>query len=523
MLAAAPSSGQDALAAPVPRAVCDAGSVPETGLQGQVPAADVAAGLVADGFRCNLEVLGRHGIAGGYKVERYVDAAGRECAYYDTTLLFPSNLATLDEQPTGVAVLDMTDPSAPVATTFLQTPAMQTPHESLLLNQRRGLLAAVSGNPVTAPGVVDVYDVSQDCRAPQLQSSTPLGLLGHESGFSPDGLTFWAASLGANTLTAVDLTDPALPTIAYVGAFATHGVTLSDDGRRAYLAAGAGFPRNEAMLPAQLDGVQVLDVSQVQDRVLDPTVEVVGELTWPSVTIPQTALPVTIGGRPYLLEVDEFAYSGTRITGNGERVGAARVIDIADETAPRVVSDVRLEVHQPDVRPSLAGDPGATSLTGGYAGHYCAVPQREDPGIMACSFLASGLRVFDVRDPLAVTEVAYYVAPVPAGGEANSALSSPAFAPERREVWYSDGGSGFSALRLSPSAWPTAVGAPAAPPAPAAPVAPVAPSGASGPASTGAAPAATGSGLAATGPAVPLLGASVLLLGGLALQRRRAG
>ena len=43
--------------------------------------------------------------------------------------------------------------------------------------------------PATAPGVVDVYDVSQDCRHPVLKSSTPLGVLGHESGFSPDGRT----------------------------------------------------------------------------------------------------------------------------------------------------------------------------------------------------------------------------------------------------------------------------------------------------------------------------------------------
>ena len=393
---------------------------------------------------------------------------------------------------------------------------MLTPHESLLVNAKRGLIAAVAGNAAFQVGQVDLYDASADCRTPVLRSTLPVGVLGHESGFTPDGNTFWAASLGANTLTAVDVTDPSAPTIAYVGAHATHGVTISDDGNRAYLANGAGFPRNEAMLPAEVDGLVVLDVSEVQSRVPNPTVTEVGRLSWPEVTIPQTALPVTIGGKPYLVESDEFSYNGNRIAGNGERVGAGRIIDISDETAPKVVSELRLEVHQADVRPSLAGDPGATSATGGYAGHYCAVPSRVDPGIVACSMLGSGLRVFDIRDPLAPREVAYFVAPVPPGGGANSAFSSASFNPERREVWYSDGAQGFFALRLTNGVWPTAAGAPpvvVAPPA-GAPAAP-----------PQAAPAPPSGRLPATGLGLPLGAAVVLLAAALAARsasRRRA-
>ncbi len=50
------------------------------------------------------------------------------------------------------------------------------------------------GNPAFAPGVVDIYDLAADCRRPVLQSSAPVGLLGHESGFVPDGKTFYATS-----------------------------------------------------------------------------------------------------------------------------------------------------------------------------------------------------------------------------------------------------------------------------------------------------------------------------------------
>ena len=63
---------------------------------------------------------------------RYVDAAGHECAYYDTALLFPLNALNL-EQPAalGVAVLDMADPAHPKQTALLTEVPMLSPHESL--------------------------------------------------------------------------------------------------------------------------------------------------------------------------------------------------------------------------------------------------------------------------------------------------------------------------------------------------------------------------------------------------------
>jgi hypothetical protein len=46
-------------------------------------------------------------------------------------------------------------------------------------------------------------------------------------------------------------------------------------------------------------------------------------------------------------------------------------------------------------------------------------------------------------------------------------MSSPSFVPERNEIWYSDGLSGFYNVRLTNGAWPGGddpAGAPAAPP-----------------------------------------------------------
>lgn len=440
-------------AAATPKAQCGPGSAPEPGLQGR-NAAD-APGR-EHGFRCNTTLVGRQGQSGGYKVLRYVDTAGRECAIYDTTLLFPLNALNLSAQATGVAVLDMTDPANPVQTASLRTPAMLTPHESLVLNQERGLLVAVMGNPAAAPGVVDVYDLSKDCRKPVLQSSLPLGYFGHESGFAPDGKTFYATSIGTGDVTAVGLEDPKRPTVLWRGRYNSHGLTVSDDGNRAYIAG--------------LQGLIIVDTSEIQARRRDPQVRQISRLAWPNMTIPQVAHPVRIGGRPYLVEVDEFSAdeNGT-LASHGIRVGAGRIIDIADETKPRVVSELRLEVNQPEHRAATAGDPGVLSPAQGYAAHYCNVPQRAEPGIVACSFIASGLRIFDIRDPERPKELAYFVAPPKAavaslGASSNYAMSSPDFVPERREIWYSDGNSGFYNVRVD--GWPFAAVPSLLPPAP---------------------------------------------------------
>lgn len=441
--AAAPFREEPPLTA-TPPATCDAASHPSPSMQGRVPAdAD------PKGYQCNITQLGHEGTAGGFKVERYVDAAGHDCAYYDTTLLFPTNAlsALLDTKPTGTAVLDMSDPAHPVRTATLVTLAMQSPHESLVVNQKRGLLAAVFGNPAFAPGVVDIYDVSKDCRHPVLQSSLPVGIFGHESGFASDGRTFYATSPGTYTITAIDVTNPKIPSILWVGPYDAHGMSLSEDGNRAYVA-GVG------------DGLIVLDTSQIQARRPNPQVPVVSRLQWGSMTIPQNAMPVTIGGRPYLVEIDEYSKDADgNIASNGTRVGAGRLIDISDERAPKVISNLRLAVNQPENRAAVAKDPGAPLPIQGYAGHYCGVPKAVDPGIVACSFIASGLHVFDIRDPYHPKEIAYFVAPLSnLGGtplpvfRSNFAMSRPSFVPGRNEIWYSDGNSGFYSLRLSKSA-----------------------------------------------------------------------
>jgi hypothetical protein len=87
-----------------------------------------------------------------------------------------------------------------------------------------------------------------------------------------------------------------------------------------------------------------------------------------------------------------------------------------------------------------------------------APSRSEEPGIVACSFIASGLRVFDIRDPERPKEIAYFTTPrEPSrnpGPPSNFAMSAPAFDPESGEIWYADGNTGFYALRMAEGVWP---------------------------------------------------------------------
>ena len=322
---------------------------------------------------------------------------------------------------------------------------MLSPHESLNLNPKRGLLAAVTGNPSTYPGLVSIYDVSKDCRHPVLQSTRPVARLGHESGFSPDGKTFYATGTARESITAIDVTNPKEPHAVWQGNVVSHGMTLSDDGNRAYIADPGG-------------NMLILDVSQIQARKPNPQAREVSRLTWHAASIPQNAIPFTNHGNPYVLEFDEYT-QGTTGVGDSNMVGAARIIDIADEKAPRVVANLRLQVNQPADHKAASGDPGAGSPVQGYAAHYCSLSSQVDPTVVACSFIASGLRVFDISDLLHPKEIAYYVAPTQPRAEnefmaSDFAMSKPVIVPARREVWYTDGATGFYALRVAESAWP---------------------------------------------------------------------
>jgi hypothetical protein len=428
---------------------CGAASHPDPDpVDGRLPASLVSA-AEKSGFSCNTTLVAHQGDSGGFKTLRYIDPAGHECAYYDTTLLYPLNALHPGALSTGVAVVDMSNPVHPVQTDTLTALPMLSPHESLVLNAKRGLLGADLGNPAANIGDVAFYSVSRDCRHPVLDFSGPIARFGHEGAFSPDGNTFWSAGAGFPEVTAIDVSDPSHPKPMWVGNMYVHGLSFSPDGSTAYMA------------DPVLHRLYTVDVTEIQNRVPNPKVSMISQLAWTGGTIPQNAYAFTSHGHPYVFEFDEFTGASAFNTSDPNAVGAARIIDDTDPAHPSVVSNIRLQIDQEAAHAAANGDPGTYNPVQGYAAHYCSIPSPVDPAIVACSFIASGLRVFDIADPLHPKEIAYYMEPPRPSAEngfmtSDFTLNQPVIVPERREIWFTDGVSGLYVVRVSPSVWPAA-------------------------------------------------------------------
>lgn len=456
-------AASDVFEGPIGRAACGPGSLPETGLQGQVPRADRLGGRSAQGYRCNLERVGQWQGEGA----SWVSQSYAHCAYVSTR-----GTGTPFSASPGVQVLDVTDPAAPKRTANLATPGMVGTWETLKVSAGRGLLAGVFAS---APGgntgaFFDVYDLKGDCAHPKLVSSTLLPVFGHEGDFSPDGRTYWAAAAYESVLSAIDLADPAKPAVLWSGrtGVSNHGFGFSPDGRRLYLSE-AGKLGSGALLQDVGDdllspnGLQVFDVSAIQDRRPSPQPTELGHVFWTDGAAGQHTIRVTYGGRPYVFSVDELLSGGVRL------------IDVADDAAPRVVSKLRLEIQLPQHADLRRADTSSPVLFG-YDTHYCTVDRPTEPTTLACGAFASGVRVWDVRDPRAPVEVAYYNPPPAIGrnqvdlpGSEHPAAtadmttdwcsSPPRFVGDT--LWVTCQDSGFQVLRFTNGAWPLPAGTPA--------------------------------------------------------------
>lgn len=415
----------------VPKATCGSGDHPETGLQGQVPAALRAAGF--NGFNCNLELVGQsRGDGANWQATEFKQRHGSNiehiCAYHGTAA------TTAGRTHLGVPVVDITNPANPTPTAYLTTTSMLDPWESLKVNERRQLLAADNGRNAAGGPYVDIYDISGDCRFPQLLASAPVGtgadggpiapILGHEGSWAPDGLTYYGGDIrtGGGQYYAVDMADPTAPrliTIWKPGIASVHGMSISDDGNRGYFVSKtpSGTTGPSLTDPAALpnNGLIIADLSDVQARKANPQIRIISSLLWKDGSFAQMTIPIRIEGKPYLIFVDEGGAGGLSSASQLQAACAAglppfpmaRIIDISDETHPKVVSKLMLEVHDPancgTVIPDLIG---LGSFT--YGSHYCSVDNKKKATTLACGYFNSGIRVFDIRDPVRPKEIAYY-------------------------------------------------------------------------------------------------------------------
>lgn len=491
----------------VAKPTCGTGDVQETGLQGQVPVSARVGGF--KGFNCNLKLLSAtpsargQGIFGQFALMH--DKSGHTCGYTG---------GAFQDSP-GTSVVDLTDPTKAVETTILNTAAVMNPGEGLKVNEGRGLLvsayysnaASNAASPNDAAHGFDVYDIATDCRFPQLLASTTnmsfsmdgiktspatatlLGgnanfssterIYGHEGGFAPDGLTYYVGDVPHGVYHAIDITDPTHP--KYLAVFQSpgygagtgfqfqgvpHNAAVSDDGNRGYFVNEARtFVAPDGMVPQTGEwhnGFMVVDTSEIQARKPGGQIKLLKEMVIRESSL-QATIPVTIAGTKYLIAYGEVGAGQSTAKGIASACAAgiapfatAQLYYMGDELNPTLINKVQLEVNSPKNCDQIAADIANPFPFGFmYDFHMCTVDNRQDASTLACGLFGGGIRVFDIRNPQSIKEIAYYVPPAKAATPAWCA-SLPFLEASTGTMysWCSD--SGVLALKFGQGVWPFA-------------------------------------------------------------------
>ena len=427
-IASAQAISYDGFPGSIPKATCGPTDHTESGLQGETTEQERFGGDSETAYNCNLQLVGEE------PQDTYQGAYSQDGpAYYDVCAYYGTDSGAATNQ--GIKVIDVSDPAHPQVVAHLtDTPAALDPHETVHTNANtRILVAGQSGGQNFA-----VYDIS-DCRHPVLKSSITLpGSNGHMGNFAPDGKTFYLSqnpccSGFGGPLYVIDTSDPSnakqLPTWNFAGNGRPHSLNVNPQGfdglgvgARAYMNQGRSWPFADAP-----DGLVITDVSDYQLRLPNPQIRIVSTLFYPDQGTGESAIPVKINGHPYIVTVDEAGaasaadgWPGACARGFGA-FGFPQIVDVADETHPKIVAKLRMEVDDPancasllaETPPDIPGTAPGTNLpaisgTTNYSVEACVADNPDDTKMLACGAQNAGLRVFDVSDPIHPKEIAYW-------------------------------------------------------------------------------------------------------------------
>jgi hypothetical protein len=315
----------------------------------------------------------------------------------------------------GTSILDVSDPAAPKLVEQIPAPPGTHTHKVqvadglLLVNEEqfRG------GDPYEA-GMV-VYDVAADPFAPRPIGRYEPGGLGVHRIVWTGGRYAHASALPEGfddrIWVVVDLAEPTRPVEA--GRYVLE--EPQPEGAR-YAAHHALLDGDVAYLGYDDAGMVVLDVSDMTAP------RRLARIDWEPGGATHTCLPLP--GRRLVVVTDEQQKDGpdapTRL---------ARVVDVADPTAPRVVSALpEPERHYDELRY------GPHNLHENRGGSY------RSERIVFVTYFNAGLRVYDLADPARPVEVAHWL-PEPPPGQAAPQLND-LFVEEEGRIWVTDRYSG---------------------------------------------------------------------------------
>lgn len=377
-----------------------------------------------------------------------------------------------------MAVVDVSDPTNPRHVRTLRTPGAVATLETLHAVQtadRAVLVVGQYGNdhwPAPAKPM-DIYDVST-CAEPRLLETVMFPENIHNLTISGNGRYVFATQ----PIQVVDL-DPLFdddPTTSSVllgnvekeipaPRFSPYPLADVDDALPVEPPTRSDYPSHEAwptddgtklyiggQLPAW-DMFTIVDISDWLAR------DASGAPAGPPRVISQrsgrghSVRSATIGGRRYVLHSEESVLGpapyGCVPEEMNPAAGAAEpwLTDITDEANPVRVSQFGLAINQVENCAAQA-DSGVSASV-----HYHDVDDPDDTTFVMASMWNAGLRIFDVRDPVRPTEVAYFN---PAdldpgqGTTLDQAWGHVRYVPEKGQLWFATASGGFWVLELEP-------------------------------------------------------------------------
>jgi hypothetical protein len=441
---------------------------PETGKQGETIAGETGQILPVP-YSKGVDVVG-HTDIGGRTGNLIMTWSGR-CAYVadGMTIKPDGQLAKVPVTATsGVAVIDVRDPSKPKTVKYLQDKGAIYATETLnaSTSRSRAVLAAstyggVAGINGPPEGWLSVYDVTT-CASPLLKSEVKWPEPTHTITVSPDGRYVYGTVInpftGAGGIEVMDISDMTKP--RFVGkfaatrpdgssfAFAPHELMFNADGTRIYVGVigsqGADAEHEFKVRPGaslsesvgrEAGGLFIFDNSDFVANKPDPKLRLIGSLAHAGWHSPAQA---RIGGVPYIINAGEL----------GACPGAwPRFTSIADERHPRNAGEFRLAMNHaencPEPTPMEKASGGAVGRAGIASTHFQDVDDANNTRLGLFSFMYAGLRIVDLRDPKHPTEIAYFKPGDPC-------MSHVRYDRLTRTVWFACNASGFWTIALKP-------------------------------------------------------------------------
>lgn len=307
------------------------------------------------------------------------------------------------------SVLDVTDPTNPQLCRTVEGPEGTWTSQ---VQASQGVLVTGLEKPMPGWGVAPdapfeegalIWDIQTDPTNPRLLGTWRTGAMGtHRNFYNGGQYAFMAATRPGwvgQLLSIVDISDPAK---AHEVGFWGWPDQENDHGQgiqQAYLHGPAHVQDDRAYLPYGRVGLVILDISDIRMPELVSRLSL-GDLG--SVLGCHSAVPVP---GTQLLVINGEAIE----EGDGDPLNYAFVVDVSDETKPKVVSSLPLPRPTP-------GLPYQNYYTKGgrfgphnqhhYQGNAAHFVLREH---VLLTYFNAGLRLYDIADPLQPTEIGWFV------------------------------------------------------------------------------------------------------------------